>query len=266
MKLMKTLRSFETSELSWIILRKVSSQVGVNRSLSLTRRVDPSFAQLYYSLGAWMISSGLYNHEDSYQLITLTRKRIACFDGELLRELSWNIFWNSENGDKSENVSTMVSTTLLRHEACLDSLTKDDCPFYHDSKGPFARTWSDNQFWIVHEEFRSLTSALTGVDSERSLEQLNDDRLHETLQILHSKSISQKLLYPSYIRVTMQYSGQSQIAGTKMMHFVEDRILDLISGRFCTSRTILSMTGASYLLPIFPSYGESIARTNTTWR
>jgi hypothetical protein len=209
-----------------------------------------------------MISAGLYKYDRSYQLINLSRKRIACFDGELLRELSWNIFLHSEDEGNCENLSTMISMSLLRHEACLHSLTKDDCAFYHDPKGPFARNWTENQFRTVHEEFRTLTAILAGIDGKEVVEKLNDDELYEITRPFFSKSISQKLLSPSYSRVTMQYSGQSQIAGTKMMHFVEDRILDLISCKFRKRQMIVSMPDTSQWLLTILICLQNITRTN----
>jgi hypothetical protein len=207
-------------------------------NLYLTTETDPLFSQIYYVLRAWMTASGLYQPDNGGQSLRLSRKRIACFDGELLRELSWSILLNNENEVSCGDKSAKIAEYLLRHQACLQSSTKDGCSFYYDSKGPFARHWSDNQFRIVHEEFRILYAALNGEADQQFGERLTDDRLHETLQLLFSRHLLEKLLYQSYIRVTIQYSGQSQIAGTKMMQFVEERLLDLTHGKFCSGQII----------------------------
>lgn len=180
-----------------------------------------------------MISSGLYQIDNGGQSLKLSRKHIACFNGELLRELSWNILLNNENEVSRRDISAKIAHYLLRHQACLQSSAKNGCSFYYDAKGPFARHWSDNHFWVVHEEFRTLYAILTGEAGQQLGEPLTDDRLHETLQLLFSRPLFERLLCQSYVRVTMQYSGRSHIAGTKMMQFVEERILDLTHGEFC---------------------------------
>lgn len=179
-----------------------------------------------------MISSGLYRIDSGGQSSRLSKKRIACFDEELLRELSWSILLSNENEASDENMSAKIADHLLRHKACLQCSIKDDCSFYNDDEGPYSRQWSDNQSRFVHEEFQILYAALTSEAGGQFGTPLSDDRLHDTLRLSFSRPLFEKLPYHSYIRVTMQYSGQSQITGTKMMQFVEERMLDLIQGEF----------------------------------
>lgn len=207
-----------------------------------------------------MISSGLYQIDNGRQSLRLSRKHIACFDGELLRELSWNILLNNENEGSCGDISAKIADYLLRHNACLQSSTKDGCSFYYDSKGPFSRHWSDNQFRTVHEEFRILYTALTGEAGQQFGERLTNDKLHEALQLLFSRPLFEKLLYQSYIRVTIQYSGQSQIAGTRMMQFVEERSLGLIQGEFCPRR--ITCQGPS---PISDCLKFTQLQSSTVW-
>lgn len=185
-----------------------------------------------------MISSGLYQIDNGGQSLRLLKNRIACFDGELLRELSWGVFSNNDNEVSSDIVSVKIANYLLRHKACLQSSTKDVCNFYYDSEGPFARQWSDNQFRIVHEEFQTLYAALAGGSDHRPVESLTDDRIYNILRLFFSKPLLERLPIHSNIRITMQYSGQSQVAGTRMMQFVEERILDLTEGE-CRSRGVV---------------------------
>jgi hypothetical protein len=179
-----------------------------------------------------MISSGLYQIDSGGQSLRLLRKYIASFDGELLRELSWTILLNNNNEISHGDASAKISDYLLRHMACLQSPTKDICSLYYDFEGLFARHWSDDQFRIVHEEFRTLYTALTGGDGQKRAEPLIDDRLYDALDLLFSRPLLEKLKYHSHIRITVQYSGQSQIAGTGMMQFVEERVLDMIECKF----------------------------------
>jgi hypothetical protein len=234
MKPTKMSRPFETSNYLQIRLKNVRHSLVTKRNLYLTIDIDPSFSQIHYILRAWMISSGLYQIHSGGQSLRLSGKRIACFDGELLRELSWSIIMNNENEISHEDVSLKISDYLLRHRACLESSKKDDCSFYYDSEGPFARYWSDNQFRLVHKEFHTLYTALTERAGQQFVEPLNNDQLCDALRLLFSRPLLEKLPIDSYVRVTMQYSGQSQIAGTRMMQFVEERIHDLIEGEFCS--------------------------------
>lgn len=214
------------------------SHLATKRNMKLTAETDLFFSQIYYVLRAWMASSGLYQIDNGGQSLRFSRKRIACFDGELLRELSWSVLLNNENEVSCRDVSAKIADYLLHHQACLQSSTKDGCSFYYDSEGPFARNWSDGQFRVVHEEFRILYAALINEAGHQFGEPHTDDRLHEYLRLLFSRPLFEKLLCQSFIRVTIQYSGQSQIAGTRMMQFVEERILDLIQGEFCSRRMI----------------------------
>lgn len=234
MKPTKMSRPFEISKYLQSRLKNVRHSLVTKRNLYLTIDTDPSFSQIHYILRAWMISSGLYQIDSGGQSLRLSRKRIACFDGELLRELSWSLVMNNENEISHEDVSLKISDYLLRHRACLESSKKDDCSFYYDSDGPFARHWSDDQFRIVHEEFQTLYTALTERSGQQFVEPLNNDRLCDALRVLFSRPLLEKLPTDSYVRVTMQYSGQSQNAGTRMMQFMDERILDLIEGEFCS--------------------------------
>lgn len=173
-----------------------------------------------------MTCNGLYEDERACRLWTKHATLIGCFDADLLRELSWKILLCNEHEGNTENISAMILGYFSHHETCLQGPTLDECDFYSDSNS-FAQSWSANKLRTIHEGFKDLSdffSTRTGKDIEGSVP---NDKVHEAFQDRAVRPFSQVFFADSYIQITMQYSGQSQLGGTKMMDLVQERLSDL---------------------------------------
>jgi hypothetical protein len=170
--------------------------------------------RLYYILKTWALSFGLYAEND-----------ISCFDANSLLEFTYRTMLDSKQADHGNLDSfAMVCQFLSRHKAC-HQLAGEKCPFGVDETNnrlSGTKRWSNEQFRLVHEELRCLQAKLDG-----NWEQPNDDWLHNLLKEFQSQQISQTMRFGYYIRIAIQYSGQSQLEGTKMMSFVEGKVVEL---------------------------------------
>jgi hypothetical protein len=175
-----------------------------------------------------MKCNGQYEDERTCRLWTKYATHIGCFDADLLRELSWKILLGNEHGGNTENISAMILGYLSHHETCLQGSMKDECDFYSDSNSPFARSWSANNLRTIHEGFKDLSDLFATRTGEDIEDPIPNDKLHEALQDQAARPFSQVFFADSYIQITMQYSGQSQLGGTKMMDLVQERFGDLI--------------------------------------
>lgn len=204
--------------------------------------IVPMFRLLYHSLRLWAISTGLFQDERHGQLLTISPPPIGCFTSELLRELAWNIFVEHGDGDccKAEDMSQMVGAYFITHNGCLQSTIRARCAFYSDSNGPFARIWSTSQFRTVHEEFRKFINSLNALRVSRGPKDTVTNDFHKILQDLLAQPISQKFHSEWYVQATMQYSGQSQQDGTKMMEFVESEFCSLAHGMLSHKQTLFN--------------------------
>lgn len=179
---------------------------------------------------------GLYRNEDGFKLLAASPTRVSCLNAEHLRELCWSIFSHSQNRGSCESLAAMITAYFSLHDKCLMSLTKDGCPFYFDTSNLFARSLSPNQVLSTHRWFEEMKSNLTVTDSERLGSVQSNDNLHSILRDIFARPLLQKFQGTLFIRVTMQFSGNSQLEGTKMMDLLEERFLELVQGKLTVER------------------------------
>jgi hypothetical protein len=197
---------------------EIEDAVGNLKELELwsnNGREFPMIRQLYYFLRTWASSCGLYAEND-----------ISCFDANTLQEFTYRTIFDSKLMDcGSTDPFAIVCQFLSQHETCHQSIG-EKCPFdvnEANSRLSGTKRWSGEQFRVVHEELRYLHANLLVTRRE----QLKDNWFYDVLREFQNRPISQTMRFGHNVRITMQYSGQSQHEGTEMMDFVKEKVLEL---------------------------------------
>jgi hypothetical protein len=195
---------------------------------------------LFYFLSSWTA------------LVGLRGNKLGSVDSGDLRELTWDIV---ESSNKDVVLEEFLNF-LGRHKACRWS-SRESCGFYNTRLGTTTRSWSSSQFGYFHQTMETMLKAILNrrqrvgsrnIDvpgilptTKRSEpQQLSDEiaYLVEYLSQVTNLPPVERLGSAAYIRVSLLYSGQSQLRGTAMMKFVEDRIVVLVESKL--SRLLFS--------------------------
>lgn len=133
---------------------------------------------------------------------------------------------------KSTDLFGIICQFLAQHKTCHQS-TGIECPFgVEENKGRFssAKGWTSEKSRLVHEDLRSLLAEFLVADQERSRE----ERCYNILKEHSNHQVPQVMRFGHFIWIAMQYSGQSQVEGAKMMDFVQEQVLELKECAFQT--------------------------------
>jgi uncharacterized protein (UPF0248 family) len=177
-----------------------------------------------------MISNGLFQDEPSYLSSLTSKTRIGCFDPELLVELSRQIFISTRNNSKCSTIPEMIFAWFSIHKFCPRLGNKKECTFSGIEWSELShQTWSGNhQFQVVHEAMARFMFTWRSRNENDAGASSPDENLYTVLQTSAEQAFSSKFGHESYVRATMQYSGKSQIDGTRMMQFVQEKFVTLV--------------------------------------
>lgn len=179
---------------------------------------------LFYFLSSWT------------GLVGLKGNKLGIIDANGIRDLSWDILVS----EGEAGIVFVLLSFLDSHQICRWS-SAESCTFHGTRLEMVAKSWSSNQFRYFHQEMKKLAEGLRhqtqshfSVDSPLSASPNASDEISplvEYLSLVASLPIVKRIESKTWIQVSLIYSGQSQLGGSAMMKFVQDKVIVLVESK-----------------------------------
>jgi hypothetical protein len=199
--------------------------------LRLTNDVNKAINQIK-DLERFKSGINLSEFENSFEFIKSWARKVGliglgALSDEAIQELTWKVLQGPGNTKLAEGASTLHSklkiikgdpkiySFLLDHKDCI--LSKDNFNLDQDCSLGSQLKISNNCARTLHEEFTTLYQKL-GKAYESS------SATEDILKMNVADSMTQK----SLVRVSIGYTGNSDIDGYKMMKFMDSMLLKLV--------------------------------------